>query len=287
MFCLAPSVSVSAQSGNAALTIHHRVCPVAFDGPDYYGECHDDPINGMPFTVEAQRSSRIGESVADGNVTFGDLTPGAYTIRGGPPPDRVRTAISCTLAANPGTPYPFTQRGNVEITLDLLPGQDVVCDWYVIPNNTGTSSVPVPAWTPVIVSRTLTVAGVLCPKGHGGDNVASGCAGVPAMGALYSLEVPDTWNRLPRVDFAVADSNGRVIFALDTLVPGPLRLHAIAEADAFAIGLANSFVVCTATLGNVLNVRPIVSRAAGQIFELEVKAGDDVHCEVYFLPYGP
>ena len=135
------------QSGGATLTIHNRSCPVEFPGPDFFGECHDDPIAGMTFVV-AGPETREGTTDANGNVTFGGLIPGTYDVTGGPPGDFVRNTIFCAPADALGTRRPFTQTSNVSIQLPLAAGEAVICDWYSVPENVRGEPLPAPTATP-------------------------------------------------------------------------------------------------------------------------------------------
>jgi len=130
----ASPAAAESRDGVATLTIHNRVCPLESEGPDFFGVCHDDPIAGMPFFVDGP-ITRHATTDADGNATFARLPPARYAVVGGPPGDFVRNAIFCAPAAAPGTPFPFVETSIVGIEIDLAAGDDVVCDWYSVPED--------------------------------------------------------------------------------------------------------------------------------------------------------
>lgn len=285
--CPVPAAPALAQLRYPDLTIHSRACPVTYDGPDFSGECRDDPISSVPFAVEGPDATRTVETVADGNVTFRDLTPGAYRVRGGPPVDLVRSAVFCAPASSLGTPYPFRQISADTITLELSVDQDVICDWYSAPKNLGTVAAPIPAWTPPVVGPVLTVVGLLCPTGYDGNDYAAVCADYLAGGALFRLAQTNLGEHaLPKGgDYATADADGVVKFALGSMTPGTVSLHLIPPAGVAAGGFTVPLVSCLAAGDNsALDVVLIESRAAGQIVEVELGAGKDIACDVYFLP---
>lgn len=125
----------------ATLTIHNRLCPPGFPGPDYDAACHGTAAPaGLEFGVAGPDPATASTDEA-GNTTF-RLAEGRYRVRGGVPGEFATLAVFCAPAARPGTPYPFTPlrggpRGPEDetgIELDLVGGGDVVCDWYNTPD---------------------------------------------------------------------------------------------------------------------------------------------------------
>ena len=127
----------------ATLTIHNRLCPRGYTGTNYYRDCHDRAAVGMEFTLAgAQRAS--GTTDSEGNVSF-DLLSGAYRVRGGVPGDVATLRVYCSEANTSGgrTPYPFRYiRNGVRgpndpsgIRIELGAGDNVICDWYNIPES--------------------------------------------------------------------------------------------------------------------------------------------------------
>lgn len=162
-------------SATAQLTIHNRVCPVAYAGSDYFATCHAIPAPGQVFFLE-NTTARQGTTDAAGDVTFTDLAPDAYVVFGGPPGDFIaHTAIYCARTVTPGTPFPFAQEdGEARFTLTLAAGDDVVCDVYSVPadqrGQTPTPAVtPAPTRTPPPTVPALTLPNTGVGSSRGGN----------------------------------------------------------------------------------------------------------------------
>ena len=190
----------------ATLTIHNRICPAGFEGPDYYGACHDNPQSAnLPFIVAGPEGRELPTDAA-GNVTFANLPVGTYTVSGGPPGDFADVVVYCAPASAPGTAFPFQYvGGGYQISIALGAGDNVVCDWYntVVPQGPTTA--------------TLTIRGQLCPKGYTGTAYFSACtANVPA-GTEYTVAGPDSAT-------LAAGAAGTVTFA-DLTAPGTYQVR--------------------------------------------------------------
>lgn len=138
-----PTVTPDPGNGGAALTIHHRACPAGFDGPDFYSVCHDNPLGPWELRLRGPED-REEQTDANGNLTFAGLTPGTYEVLGGGgPTDFVGLHTFCAPASNPGTEFPSTTErltggpGAFSVELTLSAGDDVVCDFYVLPVDLG------------------------------------------------------------------------------------------------------------------------------------------------------
>ena len=205
------------QTRGATLTIHNRSCPVEFPGPDFYGECHNNPIAGMAFFVEGPVVVE-GTTDANGNVVFGDLAPGTYEVFGGPPGDFVRNTVYCAAASNLGIRRPFTQTGNVRIELSLAAADVVICDWYSVPENLRGEPVPPPPATVPSAGLPASLFAGGCPPNELGGEVA----------AFVNLAPPEGVSR-GRDDAIVAATSASTIgLGFDTLFT---RDHAIVIFD--------------------------------------------------------
>lgn len=284
--------STACSGVEATLTIHLRACPAGYEGPDYYGVCHDDPVAGLLFTLFGSGSIDEAETFTDGNAVFGNLRPGAYEVRGGTPEDVARGAVVCAPAAAPGTRFQSTRTDTAALAIDLAAGDDVVCDWYTVPWDRTADATPIAApGQPDAAETTLTVYGALCPEGYPGSDYVAACSGTPAAGARFLIRKPDSWARLPAGGgWATADAGGAAWFALGDLAPGAVRLVNLIPEN--LPGGDGGFGVprlsCTADDGRrVLYAMPLESRDVGPIFEIRVAAGDRVRCDAYFLPLPP
>jgi hypothetical protein len=254
-----------------SLTIHLRRCPFEFQGSDYFGTCHEEPIPDTTFTV---RGADTADAVTDtgGNVTIAGLSPGRYVVSGGPPGDFVRNAIYCARAARPGDRFPFTRLGTVEIALDLWPDEDVICDWFSVPEyRGGPTPTPHPSWDPPpTAGGTITIHGKICPD----QAVAADCLGFPVTDAWYRLDHLTTGGG----STAAANAAGTVTFDLAALGAGPLHVTGVAPSVAPD---ALPFIICTAAEGSL--IRPTnnsASTPSGVSFEARLRPGDRAHCVI-------
>jgi hypothetical protein len=130
--------AVVAQTGNSSIEVHERICPVGYEGEDFFGDCHDTiPDPGMPFTFTNEDTGETWEGTTNenGNVGFANLPEGTYTIIGGAPGEFAEHVIYCAV----GTADHSDQE---QIPVEYVAGgaqfylpadTNVICDWYEIP----------------------------------------------------------------------------------------------------------------------------------------------------------
>lgn len=183
----------------AQLTIHNRLCPEGFAGPDYYGARHAQPAPaGLEFAIEGD-AVFTGAIDAAGNITF-DLEPGDYLVRGGVPGEFATLTVYCAPAATPGVAFPLTLLGDgvrgpddtTGIALSLAPGDEVVCDWYNTPESQRGEPEPtaVPAPAPVPTARPGgTTPVVTLPNTGSGARSIDGALWAIVLLAVGSLAV--------------------------------------------------------------------------------------------------
>lgn len=135
-------------------------------------------------------------------------------------------------------------------------------------------------------TETLTVYGALCPMDYAGDDYFADCYETPAAGAQYNVRALGTSGQLPSGGgFASAGADGTIAFTdLSVLVPGPVRLHAIAPPGVGPGGFTVPAARCTANDDRDVPISLVESRAVGQLISFEVQPGDDLRCDVYFVP---
>ena len=285
-----PNLSTgSAPEVDATLTIHNRRCPLEYGGTDFYGACHGNPVPRMPFGL-AGPATREAKTGANGNVTLANLPPGAYEVWGGPPGDFVRNAMFCAPASAPGTPFPFTQTGNIEIAFDLAAADDVICDWYSVPEYRGTGPTPTPAAIGLAAGdETLTAYGALCPEGYRGSDYVAVCS-TATVGAQVLLQDADTGAQLSvGGGFTTANEDGFATFDLGSLAPGAVILRAFPDDGDIPVGgFTVPLIACRDDAGNAVPARQSYdTRAVGLVAEIEIGESDYVRCDVYFLPLTP
>ena len=124
----------------AAIAISSFICPVAYEGNDYAVDCVD-PATGVEFNVmENQTIVQSGLADPAGGVAFGDLPPGDYVLVAGVPGDFASSRVRCLNSA--GEDIARRQETN-EIAVTLQSGYQVVCNWYIVPENArGEESTP-------------------------------------------------------------------------------------------------------------------------------------------------
>ncbi len=133
-------------------------------------------------------------------------------------------------------------------------------------------------------TETITIYGAICPVNYAGEDYFGDCYDTPAVGAGYTLAVGET--RIPESGVAVAGSDG-LIDPLDPggAAPGTVILQAIAPNDVVGSGgFAAPAAACTSSDGRDVSLAPQDSEAGGQLFALDLLAGEDLRCDVYFVP---
>ena len=188
-----------AEPDAAALTVHGRLCPTAYAGNDYYGDCHATPLAGIGIAVEGPTSTADGTDAA-GDVRFANLGPGTYTITADIPYDFVeRQRAFCAPASSPGTRFPSEEVGQ-RVRLALAAGDDVVCDLYVVGADARGEA-------PGQATASLTIHNRVCPPDTTPGDFFGDCHDHPAPAGLeFSLEGPVSRT-------AETDDDGNVVFA--------------------------------------------------------------------------
>ncbi|MCC6790642.1 MAG: hypothetical protein IT336_03100 [Thermomicrobiales bacterium] len=126
----AQSVNAAVDGSTASIEIHNRVCPVEYDGSDLFGDCHDNPVANLEFTVDGPVTATQTTN-ASGNTTFTGLPGGTYEISGGAPGDFAASYIYCSVVDDPDTV--LVNKSALTVEIDLPADTAVVCDWYNIP----------------------------------------------------------------------------------------------------------------------------------------------------------
>lgn len=262
-----PGQARAAQSDGARLTIHNRICPAGFTGPDYYGTCHDTAPNpGLPFTLSGPE---VGEATTDasGNVDFVGLTAGTYTVSGGVPGEFADVTYFCARRATPSVAFPFSVvPTGISVTLGAT--DDVVCDWYNSPIDLS----GLPTATPPVEAATLTVYAAICPVDFTGESYFDECfdRSAEAASVVFLLSA----GGVALTEQAVDDS-GHARF--NGVQPGTYILSDSVPGDF----LDGRFVYCTFDGGNPVTYDlPYTENA----IEITIRAGEAVACDWYIEP---
>lgn len=155
---------------SASVLIHKRLCPTGFQGTDYYGACHDNPQEGVTFTLDNLRTT----TGLDGNALFFQLEGGTYTINEETlPGDFVDSRVFCSFGAGGGDEL-FTDvtRG---IDLDVPANTRAICDWYNVPEDTRDPAGNTRFNLPIYALTCQSDPGQLSPIGLDVDGLPEGC----------------------------------------------------------------------------------------------------------------
>jgi hypothetical protein len=139
--------NLTLEAGPASLTINKFTCQTAHDpiepNPTFMNECAE-PTEDITFTLSnlagSSASASTGTGGAPATIQFSDLEPGDYLLTEAMP-DNVRLAyISECRSDVRSFSYPFYPFAIIEpdgrINVELLPGEDLECDWYNIVEET-------------------------------------------------------------------------------------------------------------------------------------------------------
>lgn len=265
---LAP-IGATQADATARLTVHNRICPEGFSGPDYYGTCHDTAPNpGLPFSISGPDAA-AATTDAGGNVTFADLTAGDYAVSGGVPGEFADVNYFCAEADALAVAYPFTETAT-GITVSLPAGADVICDWYNTPINL--SGLPTPTPAPTADLATLTVYAAICPAGYNGGSYFDDCFDNAADAGSVTFTLVDGAGT--RLDQAVG-ADGRARFT--SLSGGTYVLNDSVPGDA----LDGRFVYCTF---DGASPQTFALGYTENAISLTLAAGQEVACDWYILP---
>lgn len=263
----ATPVGAAQTSDTARITIHNRICPEGFSGPDYYGACHDTAPNpGLPFSLSGPESS-TDTTDSSGNVAFEGLIPGDYAISGGVPGEFADVNYFCAEADALTVVYPFTET-MTGLTIALPAGADIICDWYNTPINMS----GLPTATPVGEAASLTVYAAICPVGYMGSSYFDDCFENAAdAGAVTYTLAEATGNPIDQP--VGADGHARFM----SLSGGTFSLSDSVPGDA----LDGRFVYCTI---DGANPQTFALDYTENTINLSIAAGQDVVCDWYIVP---
>lgn len=133
-------------------------------------------------------------------------------------------------------------------------------------------------------TESVTIYGAVCPTDYTGDDYFGDCFDTPAAGAGYTLAIGGT--RIPLTGIAVAGDDGLVApTEAGAIAPGTVTLQAIApDAVVGSGGFRVPAAGCTANFGRTVTLTPQESEGVGALFAFDLQAGDDLRCDIYFVP---
>ncbi|MGH2547956.1 MAG: hypothetical protein ACRDHN_01080 [Thermomicrobiales bacterium] len=260
MLGIAAPSAVVAQSGTATLTIHSRFCPPGYNGTDIFETCHDNiGIRGVQYTVEGVGAADIPDD--EGNLVFAGLTANDYRISSSLPSDLNRAYVYCSNSdGSTGRQIPtYLDSDDVEMfDLSLVAGDNVICDWYTIPNEDYNST-----------RANITIHNRFCPPDYSDfGNEWKDCLGNVGITLLqYSASGPTN-----RSDFI---RSGNVTFSW--IEPG---VYTISNDLMYQID-ASVYCSTTDSIGMPFLSTPL---APDETLTFSIDEGDDVICDWYEYP---
>jgi len=158
--------SLRGEENGGSLEVHLAACPVEYTGSRLYDDCHENGVADQQFTLTGPAGEQTGtttvpQTPGPGTVTFTNLGAGNYTLLGGPPGDFGTVKLFCSV-------QPTDEALDVTVdstigTLAIGENQDVLCDWYFIPDDARGPVAPTPTATPEPTRAEIIVTLYSCP----------------------------------------------------------------------------------------------------------------------------
>ena len=120
-------------------------CPEGYDlhatGADPTIDC-PEPTNGIEFTLDLPDATSFvtttGDS-AEGQIQFGGLPPGSYTLTESVPPGIASSFVLDCFGNTMGGIRPYPLATGDTLDLDINAGESITCFWYNVPVHNNTS----------------------------------------------------------------------------------------------------------------------------------------------------
>ena len=158
-----------AETGGS-LVVHLGLCPMDYSGDQLFETCHGVGVSDQMFVLtgpegELEQITTVPQTPGPGIVQFMSLPAGVYTLAGGPPGDFGSVQLYCST--QPDGDRIDAVLDSTRATFTIGDGEDILCDWYYIPQNQGGQTpTPSPAVTPDPADRSeILVTLVQCAPG--------------------------------------------------------------------------------------------------------------------------
>jgi hypothetical protein len=203
----------------ASLTVHLALCPEDYDGEELYDTCHGEGIADQEFVLtgpggEVSATTTVPQEPGPGIVEFTSLPAGDYTLAGGPPGDFGKVRLYCST--QPGGDRIDAETETAMASFTIGEGQDILCDWYFIPEDARGETTPTPAPSTAEIAVTLRA----CPEGE------------TLAGATYSQFVNACAETRDGVSFSLADEGAPPLSAkTGASGPGAVRFYELLPGD--------------------------------------------------------
>ena len=265
-----PTQDIVEPAANAILDVHIAQCPEGYVPTEtIYDDCHGNGLDAIP--VQLSSSNGLSGTVATnlpatpgpGVASFANLAGGRYIIGADIPADSTSLTY-CSDDAFVEVPATFDDASRT-LTLDLVSGQIVTCDWYVIPN----------VVQPAVGTSYLEMHAVLCPNGTDPESALyDQCHSNGLAGVTYTVNGPNGFS-------------GQATTTVPT-EPGPgIAMFGSLTAGAFTITQAgvdpSSELVAYCSLADADVVVP-VSYVDADTISLDLPVDTGVVCDWYAIP---
>ena len=251
--------ALAQENGEASVTIYTAVCPPGYDPDRLFEDCYDNPGAGVDYVlVDPNLETLVATSGPAGLAAFeGLVVAGSHDLQVQYPLNLI--TVRCS---EDGTPFAFAYTEVVnQIRLGLTTDNDIRCDVYV------------PAQEPSQPETgTLTIYKATCPPGYADDEYFRDCFANATAGVVFAAAIAGGHGVPTRYE-ATTDANG---FASFELPPGPYAVEEDVPGE-----FADSFVYCSAG-GQRVETGVSADRSR---FVVTVRAGVDVRCDYYNLPF--
>ena len=257
----------SGEDEGGTVTVRARLCPPDDGTKDRTANC--DPLPNVGVGIAAAGLSDTATTGASGEALFPGLDAGEHAVTLDVPGDFAAFQASCGV----GRGFEFSTIAastTNRIAFSLLAGDDVICTWFVFPEEAGAEPTATPSPTPGGRFARIDIVKRVCPVGYRGTNLDADCA--PMLGVDFALGLPGS-------EFfaaATTDVNGEATF--DDVDGG---VYVLAERVPDSVK-SNRIEVFCATPGDT-EPRPIRSDGVNRI-EVEILPGETLACDWYNLP---
>jgi hypothetical protein len=241
------------EESGGSLEVHLAACPVKYEGDALFDDCHGNGVGDQEFRLsgpdgEVSGTTLVEQTPGPGIVMFTSLPAGEYTLQGGPPGDFGRVELFCTV--QPGNEPVAAGVESTIATLTIAENQDVLCDWYYIPEDASGLVTPTPSPTAAAEPSRAEILVTLyaCPVPEG-DAGGYGGATFEELSATCTEPVND-------VPFSLGDVGAPPLKASTGVSgQGAVRFYDLLQADytltpSLPSNLSSTAIFCTVDDGD-------------------------------------
>ncbi|MGC4108109.1 MAG: hypothetical protein QM753_17435 [Thermomicrobiales bacterium] len=254
------AASTATAVSETSLTVHLALCPQDYTGNAYYDDCHANGVDGMEFLLDGpdgqqSETTTLPQTPGPGVATFSNLTGGDYTLAGGPPGDFGEVVLYCsTQPDNTPVDAPVS---STQASLTIDAGENVLCDWYYIPENAQGETPTATQTTVPTATPSPTATATEAPRAE----ILVTLYSCPATGSTYGGATYDELKNacgttVDNVPFSLGDVGAPPLVANTGISgPGAVRFYDLLPADytlspALPDSLTSTAVFCTVDDGD-------------------------------------